>query len=268
MNRQELIAQIRLKKSFLCVGLDTEWAKIPAHLMDAEDPVFEFNKAIIDATRDLCVAYKPNLAFYEARGPQGWVSLQKTINYIGNEHFTIADAKRGDIGNTSRLYAQTFFETYSFDSVTVAPYMGSDSVQPFLDFPNKWVILLALTSNTGSADFQFGLQEQSTPLFEKVMRRAMTWGTPENLMFVVGATHPEKFADIRNIAPDHFLLVPGVGAQGGDLEALCHYGLNEDVGLLVNASRGIIYAGSGLDFAVKAREAAAELQAEMAALLA
>ncbi|MBK9489278.1 MAG: orotidine-5'-phosphate decarboxylase [Haliscomenobacter sp.] len=268
MNRQELIAQIRLKKSFLCVGLDTEWAKIPAHLMDTEDPVFEFNKAIIDATRDLCVAYKPNLAFYEARGPQGWVSLQKTINYIGNEHFTIADAKRGDIGNTSRLYAQTFFETYSFDSVTVAPYMGSDSVQPFLDFPNKWVILLALTSNTGSADFQFGLQEQSTPLFEKVMRRAMTWGTPENLMFVVGATHPEKFADIRNIAPDHFLLVPGVGAQGGDLEALCHYGLNEDVGLLVNASRGIIYAGSGLDFAVKAREAAAELQAEMAALLA
>ena len=268
MNRQELIAQIRLKKSFLCVGLDTEWAKIPAHLMDAEDPVFEFNKAIIDATRDLCVAYKPNLAFYEARGPQGWVSLQKTINYIGNEHFTIADAKRGDIGNTSRLYAQTFFETYSFDSVTVAPYMGSDSVQPFLDFPNKWVILLALTSNTGSADFQFGLQEQSTPLFEKVMRRAMTWGTPENLMFVVGATHPEKFADIRNIAPDHFLLVPGVGAQGGDLEALCHYGLNEDVGLLVNASRGIIYAGSGLDFAVKAREAAAELQAEMAVLLA
>lgn len=268
MNRQELIAQIRLKKSFLCVGLDTEWAKIPAHLMDTEDPVFEFNKAIIDATRDLCVAYKPNLAFYEARGPQGWVSLQKTINYIGNEHFTIADAKRGDIGNTSRLYAQTFFETYSFDSVTVAPYMGSDSVQPFLDFPNKWVILLALTSNTGSADFQFGLQEQSTPLFEKVMRRAMTWGTPENLMFVVGATHPEKFADIRNIAPDHFLLVPGVGAQGGDLEALCHYGLNEDVGLLVNASRGIIYAGSGLDFAVKAREAAAELQAEMAVLLA
>lgn len=268
MNRQELIAQIRLKKSFLCVGLDTEWAKIPAHLMDTEDPVFEFNKAIIDATRDLCVAYKPNLAFYEARGPQGWVSLQKTINYIGNEHFTIADAKRGDIGNTSRLYAQTFFETYSFDSVTVAPYMGSDSVQPFLDFPNKWVILLALTSNTGSADFQFGLQEQSTPLFEKVMRRAMTWGTPENLMFVVGATHPEKFADIRNIAPDHFLLVPGVGAQGGDLEALCHYGLNEDVGLLVNASRGIIYAGSGLDFAVQAREAAAELQAEMATLLA
>ncbi|AEE54318.1 orotidine-5'-phosphate decarboxylase [Haliscomenobacter hydrossis] len=267
MNRQELIAQIRLKKSFLCVGLDTEWAKIPAHLMDAEDPVFEFNKAIIDATRDLCVAYKPNLAFYEARGPQGWVSLQKTVDYIGNEHFTIADAKRGDIGNTSRLYAQTFFETYSFDSVTVAPYMGSDSVQPFFDFPNKWVILLALTSNAGSTDFQFGLQDQSTPLFEKVMRQAMTWGTPENLMFVVGATHPEKFADIRKIAPDHFLLVPGVGAQGGDLEALCHYGLNEDIGLLVNASRGIIYAGSGLDFATKAREAAAELQAQMAILL-
>ena len=268
MNKKQLSGLIRKKRSYLCVGLDTDITKIPAHLLETDDPIFEFNKAIIEATADLCVAYKPNLAFYEARGPQGWVSLQKTINYIGNEHFTIADAKRGDIGNTSRLYAQTFFETYSFDSVTVAPYMGSDSVQPFLDFPNKWVILLALTSNTGSADFQFGLQEQSTPLFEKVMRRAMTWGTPENLMFVVGATHPEKFADIRNIAPDHFLLVPGVGAQGGDLEALCHYGLNEDVGLLVNASRGIIYAGSGLDFAVKAREAAAELQAEMAALLA
>jgi orotidine-5'-phosphate decarboxylase len=267
MNRQELVAQIRQKKSFLCVGLDTEWAKIPAHLLDAEDPIFEFNKAIIDATRDLCVAYKPNLAFYEARGPQGWISLQKTIAYIGTSHFTIADAKRGDIGNTSRLYAQTFFETYAFDSVTVAPYMGADSVQPFLDFPNKWVILLALTSNSGSADFQFGIQDESMPLFEKVMRKAMTWGTPENLMFVVGATHPEKFADIRKIAPDHFLLVPGVGAQGGDLEALCHYGLNDEVGLLVNASRGIIYAGNGLDFAAQARAAAADIQGQMVKLL-
>jgi orotidine-5'-phosphate decarboxylase len=267
MNRQELVAQIRQKKSFLCVGLDTEWDKIPAHLLDAEDPIFEFNKAIIDATRDLCVAYKPNLAFYEARGPQGWISLQKTIAYIGTSHFTIADAKRGDIGNTSRLYAQTFFETYAFDSVTVAPYMGADSVQPFLDFPNKWVILLALTSNTGSADFQFGIQDESMPLFEKVMRKAMNWGTPENLMFVVGATHPEKFADIRKIAPDHFLLVPGVGAQGGDLEALCHYGLNDEVGLLVNASRGIIYAGSGLDFAAHARAAAADIQGQMVKLL-
>lgn len=267
MNRQELVAQIRLKKSFLCVGLDTEWAKIPAHLLDTEDPVFEFNKAIIDATRDLCVAYKPNLAFYEARGPQGWISLQKTIAYIGTSHFTIADAKRGDIGNTSRLYAQTFFETYAFDSVTVAPYMGADSVQPFLDFPNRWVILLALTSNVGSADFQFGVQDDSVPLFEKVMRKAMTWGTPESLMFVVGATHPEKFADIRKIAPDHFLLVPGVGAQGGDLEALCHYGLNNEVGLLVNASRGIIYAGNGLNFAADARDAAADMQRQMIKLM-
>ncbi len=264
MTRAALIAQIRHKKSFLCVGLDTEWSKIPAHLLETEDPIFEFNKAIIDATRDLCVAYKPNLAFYEAHGPQGWHSLQKTIAYIGEEHFTIADAKRGDIGNTSRLYAQTFFKTYSFDSVTVAPYMGSDSVQPFLDFPNKWVILLALTSNEGSSDFQLGLQDQAMPLYEKVMRKAMSWGTPENLMFVVGATHPGKFADIRRIAPDHFLLVPGVGTQGGDLEALCKFGLNEDIGLLVNSSRGIIYASSGLDFAEKARAAAMEIQQQMA----
>lgn len=264
MTRAALIAQIRHKKSFLCVGLDTEWSKIPAHLLETEDPIFEFTKAIIDATRDLCVAYKPNLAFYEAHGPQGWHSLQKTITYIGEEHFTIADAKRGDIGNTSRLYAQTFFKTYSFDSVTVAPYMGSDSVQPFLDFPNKWVILLALTSNEGSADFQLGLQDQTMPLYEKVMRKSMSWGTPENLMFVVGATHPDKFADIRRIAPDHFLLVPGVGAQGGDLEALCKFGLNEDIGLLINASRGIIYSGTRLDFADKARAAAMEIQQQMA----
>jgi orotidine-5'-phosphate decarboxylase len=264
MNRAALIAQIRRKKSFLCVGLDTEWSKIPAHLLETEDPIFEFNKAIIDATRDLCVAYKPNLAFYEAHGPQGWQSLQKTITYIGEEHFTIADAKRGDIGNTSRLYAQTFFETYTFDSVTVAPYMGADSVQPFLDFPNKWVILLALTSNEGSSDFQLGLQDQTMPLYEKVMRKAMSWGTPENLMFVVGATHPDKFADIRRIAPEHFLLVPGVGAQGGDLEALCKFGLNEDIGLLINASRGIIYASTGPDFADKARAAAMKIQQQMA----
>ena len=267
MTRAALIAQIRHKKSFLCVGLDTEWSKIPAHLLETEDPIFEFNKAIIDATRDLCVAYKPNLAFYEAHGPQGWHSLQKTIAYIGEEHFTIADAKRGDIGNTSRLYAQTFFKTYSFDSVTVAPYMGADSVQPFLDFPNKWVILLALTSNEGSSDFQLGLQDQAMPLYEKVMRKAMSWGTHENLMFVVGATHPDKFGDIRRIAPDHFLLVPGVGAQGGDLEALCKFGLNKDIGLLINASRGIIYAGTGLDFADKARAAAMEIQQQMAVFI-
>lgn len=268
MTRAELVAQIRHKKSFLCVGLDTEWSKIPVHLLDTEDPVFEFNKAIIDATRDLCVAYKPNLAFYEALGPRGWLSLQKTIEYIGQEHFTIADAKRGDIGNTSRLYAQTFFETYPFDSVTVAPYMGADSVQPFLDFPNKWVILLALTSNVGSSDFQFAQQEEAMPLYEKVMRKAMSWGSPENLMFVVGATHPEKFVDIRKIAPAHFLLVPGVGAQGGDLATLCQYGLNEDIGLLVNASRGIIYAGHGLDFSDKARSAAMEIQQQMALFIA
>lgn len=267
MTRAELVAQIRRKKSFLCVGLDTEWSKIPAHLLETEDPVFEFNKAIIDATQDLCVAYKPNIAFYEALGARGWLSLQKTIDYIGQKHFTIADAKRGDIGNTSRLYAQTFFETYPFDSVTVAPYMGADSVQPFLDFPNKWVILLALTSNVGSNDFQFAQQEESMPLYEKVMRKAMSWGNPENLMFVVGATHPEKFADIRKIAPDHFLLVPGVGAQGGDLATLCQYGLNEDIGLLVNASRGIIYAGDGLNFAEQARAAAQNIQQQMATFI-
>lgn len=267
MNKSALLAQIHRKNSFLCVGLDTEWHKIPAHLLETEDPVFEFNKAIIDATRDLCVAYKPNLAFYEALGPKGWVALQKTVEYIGHDHLCIADAKRGDIGNTSRLYAQTFFETYPFDALTVAPYMGEDSVTPFLGFPNKWVILLALTSNTGSADFQFSTTEQNIPLFEKVMRQAMSWGTPENLMFVVGATHPEKFREIRQIAPAHFLLVPGIGAQGGDLEALCRYGLNDEVGLLVNSSRGIIYAGSGLDFAEKSREAAAKLQSQMAELL-
>lgn len=267
MTRAELSAQIRQKQSYLCVGLDADIGRLPRHLLDKDDPVFEFNKAIIDATKDLCVAYKPNLAFYEALGSKGWESLRKTLEYIPDSHFTIADAKRGDIGNTSRLYAQAFFGEMGFDAVTVAPYMGVDSVQPFLEFEDKWVILLALTSNKGSGDFQFGRQENGQPLYEKVMRKAQEWGTPGNLMYVVGATHPEKFKEIREIAPEHFLLVPGVGAQGGDLEALTRHGANSDVGLLVNSSRGIIFAGEGEDFAEKARGAAQALQASMAALL-
>jgi orotidine-5'-phosphate decarboxylase len=267
MTRAELSAQIRQKQSYLCVGLDADIGRLPRHLLDKDDPVFEFNKAIIDATKDLCVAYKPNLAFYEALGSKGWESLRKTLEYISGEHFTIADAKRGDIGNTSRLYAQAFFGEMGFDAVTVAPYMGVDSVQPFLEFEGKWVILLALTSNKGSQDFQFDQQENGQPLYEKVMRKAQEWGTPGNLMYVVGATHPEKFKEIREIAPEHFLLVPGVGAQGGDLEALTRHGANSDVGLLVNSSRGIIFAGEGEDFAEKARGAAQALQASMAALL-
>ncbi len=267
MTRQDLAQQIRNKQSYLCVGLDPDWARLPRHLMGAADPVFEFNKAIIDATRDLCVAYKPNLAFYEARGAGGWESLRKTLAYIPEEHFTIADAKRGDIGNTSRLYAQAFFGELGFDAVTVAPYMGVDSVQPFLEFEGKWVILLALTSNRGSRDFQFGQQENGQPLYEKVMRKAQEWGTPGNLMYVAGATHPEKFRDIRAIAPEHFLLVPGVGAQGGDLAALTRHGANADVGMLVNSSRGIIFASEGEDFASQARASAQKLQQEMSTLL-
>jgi len=267
MTREELTAQIRQKQSYLCVGLDADISRLPRNLMDQEDPVFTFNKAIIDATKDLCVAYKPNLAFYEALGAKGWESLRKTLDYIPDTHFTIADAKRGDIGNTSRLYAQAFFGELGFDAVTVAPYMGVDSVQPFLEFEGKWVILLALTSNKGSQDFQMDRQESGQPLYEKVMRKAQQWGTPGNLMFVVGATHPEKFKEIRAIAPEHFLLVPGVGAQGGDLEALTHHGANADVGLLVNSSRGIIFASEGEDFAQKARASAQSLQQSMAALL-
>jgi orotidine-5'-phosphate decarboxylase len=264
MTRKELYTQIQQKKSYLCVGLDTDLKRIPKHLLATEDPVFEFNKQIIDATKDLCVSYKPNLAFYEAMGPAGLESLMKTLAYIPAAHFTIADAKRGDIGNTSSLYARAFFETYDFDAVTVAPYMGEDSVKPFLEFPDKWVILLALTSNRGSSDFQLDKQENGQPLYEKVMRRSMEWGSPEQLMFVIGATHPQKFEEIRRIAPDHFLLVPGVGAQGGDLQGLSHYGLNELGGLLVNSSRGIIYAGSGEDFAEEARAAALKVQLQMA----
>lgn len=268
MNRSALFQQILSKKSFLCIGLDSDINKIPKHLLDLDDPIFEFNKRIIDATQDLCIAYKPNIAFYEALGAKGWESLQKTLDYIPQSHFTIADAKRGDIGNTSRLYAKAFFETLNFDSVTVAPYMGVDSVSPFLEFENKTVILLALTSNKGSGDFQLAKQGDSEmPLYEKVMRIAQEWGTLDNLMFVVGATHPEKFEEIRRIAPDSFLLVPGIGAQGGDLEAVAKYGLNDHCGLIVNSSRGIIFAGDGEDFAEKARTAALTIQRQMAVIL-
>jgi len=264
MNRKDLFDQIRLKQSYLCVGLDADINRIPTHLHSFDDPIFEFNKQIIDATKDYCVAYKPNIAFYESLGASGWRSLEKTLAYIPTEHFTIADAKRGDIGNTSRLYAKAFFETLNFDAVTVAPYMGVDSVLPFLEFENKWVILLALTSNKGSKDFQFTTQESKEPLYEKVMRTSMEWGTADNLMFVIGATHPEKFEEIRSIAPDHFLLVPGIGAQGGDLAGVSNYGLNNHGGLLVNSSRGIIFAGDGADFGVRAGEAAKAVQSEMA----
>ncbi len=266
MNRTELVKEIRAKASYLCIGLDPDLNRLPHHLLEHENPIFEFNKQIIDATHDLCVAYKPNIAFYESLGVQGWIALQKTLDYIPETHFTIADAKRGDIGNTSKRYASTFFEQMSFDSITVAPYMGIDSVQPFLEFDKKWVILLGLTSNKGSQDFQF-LQADGKPLYEHVFRTATTWGSPENLMFVVGATHPEQVQKIRTIIPDHFLLVPGIGAQGGDLAAVSRYGMNKDCGLLVNSSRGIIYAGEGEDFAAHARAAALAVQQQMAALL-
>jgi orotidine-5'-phosphate decarboxylase len=268
MNRATLVSEIFRKKSFLCVGLDTELSRIPAHLSEFDDPVLEFNRRIIDATRDLCVAYKPNLAFYESLGPNGWRTLQQTVEYIGHEHFIIADAKRGDIGNTSRMYAEAFFRKMNFDAVTVAPYMGEDSVTPFMEFEDKWVILLALTSNKGSDDFQRDwLEDSREAMWEKVMRVAQGWGSPDNLMFVVGATHPEAFARVREIAPDSFLLVPGVGAQGGDLAALCRYGMTKDCGLLVNASRSIIYAGLGDDFAEKARIEAQKMQSEMEGLI-
>ncbi len=243
-------------------------SKIPSHLLDAEDPVFEFNRQIIDATRDLCVAYKPNLAFYEALGPAGWQTLARTIEYIGNQHFIIADAKRGDIGNTSRMYAEAFFNQLGCDAVTVAPYMGEDSVGPFLGFEGKWAILLALTSNPGSHDFQRDwLEDSREPLWEKGIAAHPKLGQPENLMFVIGATHPEAFIRVREIAPDHFLLVPGVGAQGGDLAAICEHGMNKDCGLLINASRSILYASSGQDFAQKASEEAKRLQQAMESLL-
>lgn len=267
MNRQQLIHQIFTKKTFLCVGLDTDISKIPEHLKNGSDPIFAFNKAIIDATAPYCVAYKPNLAFYESYGLKGMMAFEKTIQYLKNHyptHFIIADAKRGDIGNTSKMYAQTFFEEYDLDSVTVAPYMGEDSVKPFLEYNGKWVILLALTSNKGSHDFQLTEDKSGERLFEKVLKKSQEWGTPENLMYVVGATQGRMFEDIRRIAPEHFLLVPGVGAQGGNLQEVCKYGMTKDCGLLVNSSRGIIYAGKGTDFAEAAARKAREMQEEMA----
>lgn len=266
MNREELVKQIFTKKSFLCVGLDTDLKKIPQHLLKEEDPIFAFNKQIIDATAKYCVAYKPNLAFYESMGVKGLISFEKTINYLKGvfpHHFIIADAKRGDIGNTSAMYARTFFEEYNLDSLTVAPYMGEDSVKPFLEYPGKWVILLALTSNKGSHDFQLTADSNGERLFEKVLRTSLKWGNAENMMYVVGATQGKMFEDIRKIVPDHFLLVPGVGAQGGSLQEVCKYGINKDCGLLVNSSRGIIYASQGSDFADVAAQKAKELQKQM-----
>ncbi|MCK5814314.1 MAG: orotidine-5'-phosphate decarboxylase [Flavobacteriaceae bacterium] len=269
MTKQELINQIKLKKSFLCIGLDVDLNKIPKHLLATEDPIFEFNKQIIDATHHLAVAYKPNTAFYEAYGIKGWVSLEKTIAYLNQNYpeiFTIADAKRGDIGNTSTMYAKAFFEDLNFDSVTVAPYMGSDSVEPFLAFEDKFTIMLALTSNKGGLDFQ-GLKVDGQELYKTVLETALTWKNNEQLMFVVGATKASYFKEIREIVPNHFLLVPGVGAQGGNLQDVCTYGLNKDIGLLINSSRGIIYAGNDTNFAVVAQEKALELQQEMAEIL-
>ena len=267
MNRQELISQIKQKQSFLCVGLDTDIKKIPSHLLTLEDPIFEFNKQIIDATHDICVAYKPNIAFYESSGAKGWQSLQKTLEYIPNNIFTIADAKRGDIGNTSSMYGRAFFDNMSFDAITVAPYMGEDSVRPFLDFENKWVILLVLTSNNGGLDFQNIEDKTGKALFEQVLEKSNGWGTDENIMYVVGATRAEQLLEIRKIVPKHFLLVPGVGVQGGNLRSVAENGMNLDCGLLVNSSRSIIYAGNGIDFADKARLEARKLQREMSVLL-
>jgi len=263
MNRNELIQQIKSKKSYLCVGLDTDLSKIPQHLLELQDPIFEFNKQIIDATSDLCVSYKINTAFYEAHGVKGWHSMEKTLHYIPDGIFTIADAKRGDIGNTSTHYANAFFKTLPFDSITVAPYMGKDSVKPFLDIENKWTIVLGLTSNEGAFDFQT-LSVGSEKLFETVLRNVSEWGSTHNLMFVVGATKAEQLAQIRQIVPDHFLLIPGVGTQGGSLEDVSKYGMNDDIGILVNVSRQIIYAGNDNYFAEKAREEALKLQREMA----
>jgi orotidine-5'-phosphate decarboxylase len=271
MNKQQLFENIKKKGSFLCVGLDTDITKIPAFLLDTSDPVFSFNKEIIDATAEYSIAYKPNLAFYESNGLEGWRSLEKTVHYIREKHpdiFLIADAKRGDIGNTSSMYARAFFEKLDFDAVTIAPYMGEDSVKPFLGYPEKWAIVLALTSNKGAYDFQF-LQDAKSgeKLFEKVLKTSQTWGSDENMMYVVGATKATELAGIRQIVPNHFLLVPGVGAQGGSLQEVAEYGLNSQCGLLVNSSRAIIYASSGADFAVKAAENAKETRDEMFIIL-
>ena len=267
MTRKELIASIQRKRSFLCVGLDTDLKKVPAHLLQEEDPVFAFNKAIIDATAPYCVAYKPNLAFYESMGVKGWIAFEKTVAYLRENYpdqFIIADAKRGDIGNTSAMYARTFFEEMDLDAVTVAPYMGEDSVTPFLGYDGKWVILLALTSNKGSHDFQLTEDAQGEKLFEKVLRKSQEWAGNDQMMYVVGATQGKAFEDIRRIAPNHFLLVPGIGAQGGSLEDVCKYGMTSECGLIVNSSRAIIYADATESFAQVAGEKAREVQAQMA----
>lgn len=269
MTTEELVQQIKKKQSFLCIGLDVDLNKIPQHLLKEEDPIFAFNKAIIDATHHLCVSYKPNTAFYEAYGLNGWKALEKTINYLNEKHpeiFTIADAKRGDIGNTSTMYAKAFFDDLAFDSVTVAPYMGKDSVEPFLAFENKHTIMLALTSNEGAFDFQTKTVE-GKELYKQVLETSKTWKNSENLMYVVGATKAEYLADIRKIIPNSFLLVPGVGAQGGNLQDVCRYGMTSNIGLLINSSRGIIYASNNEDFAAVARKKAKELQQEMKAIL-
>ncbi len=267
MTRSELFSQIQKKSSFLCVGMDPDLSKIPAHLKSDRDPIFSFCRQIIEETADFAVAYKPNIAFFEALGPKGWESLQKLLEVIPKEIFTIADAKRGDIGNTSSLYAKAFFEAMDFDSITVAPYMGKDSVSPFLEFENKWVILLALTSNPGSSDFQLIKDEAGKPLYQSVLEKSQEWGTPENLMYVVGATRGELIGEVRKLAPEHFFLVPGVGAQGGSLSEVAKFGMNSSCGLLVNSSRGIIYASSGKDFAQAARKEAQILKEEMKGLL-
>lgn len=270
MNKKQLFAQIQKKQSFLCVGLDTDITRIPSFLLGEDDPVFTFNKAIIDATAPYCVAYKPNMAFYESMGVKGWMAFEKTVAYIRKtypEQFIIADAKRGDIGNTSEMYARTFFDGMKVDAVTVAPYMGEDSVKPFLLYPERWVILLALTSNKGSHDFQLIADEKGEPLFENVLRTSQQWADDEQMMYVVGATQGHFFKEVRKIVPNHFLLVPGVGAQGGSLEEVCRYGMNSSCGLLVNASRSIIYAGQNEDFATVACEEARALQLEMKEML-
>lgn len=268
MNRQELISQIKKKRSYLCVGLDTDIHKIPQHFLSEPDPVFSFNKAIIDATQDLCVGYKINTAFYEALGAKGWEAMEKTVHYIGNDHFKIADAKRGDIGNTSDQYAKAFFETIPFDAITVAPYMGEDSVKPFLQHTGKWAIVLGLTSNKGACDFELQkMGNNDMMLYEKVLTTVSQWGTPENLMFVVGATQADSFINIRTLTPDHFYLVPGVGAQGGSLKEISEKAMNSDCGILVNVSRAIIYSPHDDDFAKRAREVAQEYQLEMSQYL-
>ncbi|MBQ7663628.1 MAG: orotidine-5'-phosphate decarboxylase [Bacteroidaceae bacterium] len=270
MNKQKLVEQIRTKRSFLCVGLDTDLKKVPQCMLSEEDPIFAFNKAIIDATASYCIAYKPNLAFYECFGVKGWVAFEKTINYLRKnypEQFIIADAKRGDIGNTSAMYARAFFEDIDVDALTVAPYMGEDSVTPFLNYKDKWVVLLALTSNKGSHDFQLTTDENDKRLFEEVLDKSQKWANDEQMMYVVGATQGKLFADIRKHVPNHFLLVPGVGAQGGSLEEVCKYGMTKECGLIVNSSRGIIYADNTPNFAEAAGKAARTLQQEMALLL-